>query len=873
VTVAVSRAIGGNGSVVWVEGPKGIGKSTLVRELMDDPRTAAFRVLPVKAVDPGRPYGVVNDLLDSLVDADRDAVRLITDRVAVGDEGGTMAHLGALVVTSALEHPLLIVGEDLHAADDASLLAWHGLARLAPSVPMLLLATCRPAPTRPRLSQLRERIRRRGGTVISLPALTDIDAGRLAEELLGAPADRRLAGRIVAMGGNPKRLGDFLADLRTEGCLAWRKGRVDVVDEPRADDVLVGHLTRPLSNHDRDVLQSASLLGETFNPTSLALATGQPLPDIAASLADAVELGLLKAGGDRLAFAHGVAHAAVVHTMPPDQQHAFHAETARRFALAGTPAPVVAHHLLAGDAMPEWAMDWLTSLPEPSLLGAAGDLVTLLRWAIRDLSEADGRRPVLATRLATVTYWTGQDARAAAQQALTATRADPTLGPVALDLAIRVLAERGLLLSVGPLLASAQARRRGFGPARRAAWLALVHADRGDFPAAVTDAQRAWRLAESPGTPAGVVGLAAHALVRVGLGSTMLDRLPNLLATLTDELESREARAQLIGDLMELLLQAGEGARLRAAMDDAEELVDRADAVSRPAALRLRATLARASYHRGENDRAAAELARVGGRDSRPSFRTEARAMISEQLSQVGRALALRQRLYERNARQRPTRLEGVEQAVRLALETGDRSRAEWFAQRCEEVGAREDLALQTAVARCVRAMIADEAPTLLDVAADFARLGAPRQQASALEEAAVRLAVTVGRDAARAAMRTAREIYAELDSRWDLDRVQRRLRPLGLRLPRAAAGPAGGGESLSLAEERIARLIVIGMSNPEIAVTLFLTRNTVQTHVSKILSKLGVKSRHDVAQALLGVPTGPESASPETSTSAGPEI
>ena len=60
-------------------------------------------------------------------------------------------------------------------------------------------------------------------------------------------------------------------------------------------------------------------------------------------------------------------------------------------------------------------------------------------------------------------------------------------------------------------------------------------------------------------------------------------------------------------------------------------------------------------------------------------------------------------------------------------------------------------------------------------------------------------------------------------------------------------AGSAQGWDALTPTETKIARLVAVGRSNPDIAAELFLSRNTVQAHVSHILSKLGAHSRAEV--------------------------
>jgi DNA-binding CsgD family transcriptional regulator len=63
---------------------------------------------------------------------------------------------------------------------------------------------------------------------------------------------------------------------------------------------------------------------------------------------------------------------------------------------------------------------------------------------------------------------------------------------------------------------------------------------------------------------------------------------------------------------------------------------------------------------------------------------------------------------------------------------------------------------------------------------------------------------------------------------------------------------PASGWEALTPTEIRVAYLVADGRSNPDIAGELFLSRNTVQTHVSHILAKLGARSRAEIMRAAL---------------------
>ena len=104
---------------------------------------------------------------------------------------------------------------------------------------------------------------------------------------------------------------------------------------------------------------------------------------------------------------------------------------------------------------------------------------------------------------------------------------------------------------------------------------------------------------------------------------------------------------------------------------------------------------------------------------------------------------------------------------------------------------------------------------------------------------------------AARARFTDAFSLYSGLGADWDLARLQARLRAYGIR-----RGPhvrhrrsQQGWDSLTATELKVAGLVADGMSNPQIAAHLFLSRRTVQTHVSHILAKLDLHSRTDIAR------------------------
>jgi DNA-binding NarL/FixJ family response regulator len=94
-------------------------------------------------------------------------------------------------------------------------------------------------------------------------------------------------------------------------------------------------------------------------------------------------------------------------------------------------------------------------------------------------------------------------------------------------------------------------------------------------------------------------------------------------------------------------------------------------------------------------------------------------------------------------------------------------------------------------------------------------------------------------------------ELYTSLGAAADAARLQAAFRVHGMRRgPHAKHRQARSGwDSLTPTETKIAALVEEGLSNPEIAAKLLLSRRTVGTHVSHILKKLDVHSRIDIAR------------------------
>jgi DNA-binding NarL/FixJ family response regulator len=121
-------------------------------------------------------------------------------------------------------------------------------------------------------------------------------------------------------------------------------------------------------------------------------------------------------------------------------------------------------------------------------------------------------------------------------------------------------------------------------------------------------------------------------------------------------------------------------------------------------------------------------------------------------------------------------------------------------------------------------------------------------ERAKALHALGVTLRLARQPSDAREPLRRALELATACDAMGLAEDIRSELAATGAR-PRSAA--LGGAESLTASERRVSGLAASGRTNKDIAQELYVTPKTVEVHLSNAYRKLGIRSRHELPQAL----------------------
>ncbi|MCW3034689.1 MAG: putative LuxR family transcriptional regulator [Actinobacteria bacterium] len=305
-------------------------------------------------------------------------------------------------------------------------------------------------------------------------------------------------------------------------------------------------------------------------------------------------------------------------------------------------------------------------------------------------------------------------------------------------------------------------------------------------------------------------------------------------------------------------------AQFDSAMDFAEEVVvGQGEVVGH--AVRSMIALHRGDVATADREATAAEEdSQTSGPQWRANWMLWARALVTEAQGQEDAALRMLIKAWEQCSGAGVVAEYPVlgPDLVRMAIAGGERLLAEQVTGAVETLAATAEVAsVKGAALRC-RGLLDSDPAALLEAVAAYRLSPRRRELALACEDAAVAL-IAAGRCTdARPLAEEALGAYRSLDARRDEHRALRRLRGPGqtgavkveiveYRTDRSKPGSGSAGwESLTKAEVKMADMVAKGLSNPEIARRLFISRRTVQTHVSHALEKLGLSSRVELAVA-----------------------
>jgi DNA-binding CsgD family transcriptional regulator len=918
---ALERLLGsarnGEGGTVVVEGPPGIGKSSLLGAARERAGTD-LRVVSARGGELERefPFGVVRQLLEPvLVGADGDergallaGAAVLAEPVLAAPDGdvdveppfSALHGLYWLAANLAGIQPLLLAVDDVQWADLASLRWLLFLARRLEGVPLALLLATRPSETGAAGELLDELLALPELELLRPGDLSERAVSRLAAAALAAEADPEfVAACHRATGGNPFLLRELLRELELRG-IAPSGDSADLASELSSRGVgrSVRARLRGLGPDCTALARAVALLGDAPEPTLVARLAG--LDDAAATRAthELTDAAILDAGPP-LAFVHPLVRSSVAAELSADERAAGHERAARVLVDAGAPADRVALHLLEtpAGARPEVVDTLRRAAASARGRGAPEIAVTYLRRALaeppasellpmleQELGAAALRAGELDTAIARLREATrnmlDERRRAQAANALGSAlflvhRPDEAVAELSavIDSLPESEREEGLRL---------QATRWTAARASLAAWRGLR--ERGD---------RFQLSAAEPETTGERLALAVAGLhaVRERTAAEASELAGKALADgrLLDD-PAPESAGFWIAPLVLLWADA-----LEEATSVASEVMDWANRHGSLPAFAMAARLrAFAWWRRGSLAEAEADATSALEHAELPGFPPYGYGALANVMLARGRLdeaeQVLEQAPFEPGSNRAVFYFLQVRARLRAAQQRPDEALADLFTcrrlERDWEIRGpafstwRSDAApLLAAAGRTdeARALTQEELERCRSFGAD-GPLGAALRAAGLLEKGEAGLALLeqavdalegsparleraltqleLGAALRHAGRRTdARKLLGdalELSSRCGAEAVAARAHAeLVAAGARPRRDPTESRSRLTASELRVARMAAEGMTNREIAQALFLTENTIHTHLKRVFRKLEVSSRSQLARAL----------------------
>jgi predicted ATPase/DNA-binding CsgD family transcriptional regulator len=832
---ARESAAGGRGRVAYVSGEPGIGKSSLVRRFAEEVGGAG-RVLLGSCDDLAipRPLGPFRDLAGSVSPELDEALR-----------AGAAAHELQALLLAELEQPprpTVLVIEDVHWADDATLDSIAVLGRRIAELHALLVLTFRggEAPPAHPLHAALAAVRAEDLVTIELEPLSPGAVAALA----GTAADDLYA----ATGGNPFYVTELLAARDAE--------------EPPASvaNAVVGRMAR-LDPESRRLVELVSVVpGRVAAPVLDAA-----LPNWAAAAEEPERRQLLEVGPSSVSFRHELARNVVRSSLPAAARRRLHGEVlGALLAVDADPADIVHHAEAAGaeDVVSEYA---LVAARRAATLESNREAFSHFRRAADffDRLEPSARAEALE-ELAMAAYLVGRldEAFGAVEQAI-AIHAEWG-DRAAIGRCTRVLSRLHWFTGDGePARAKALQAVAILEPLGDSIELARAYSGVSQLAMLEDDAIRALHWGERALELAGQLGddtTRAHALVNIACAKVQRDRRERQLLldahAMADEAGEREDATRALGNLGYVLMSWADP---RAARRYAEQALAYAERYEVHAYVSYVTTLlAWLRLRAGEWS----EAERITHREVERGITVVqllAKTVLTELAVRRGDADAAA-RLSDLTAHaERAAELQRVAPVVELLAEralSGDgRMPIERFEQLAEVIGPGGRLAGRISIRLAGWAAVADIPIDVADPGpGPYAAMRRRDWRAAAdafgalgwRHDRALMLSLTDDEETLGESLETARLLGAAPLT----GRVSERMRELGMRVPQGPRratreNPAG----LTARQLEVLALLAEGLSNAEIAERLVVSPRTAEHHVSAVLTKLDAGTRRDVVR------------------------
>jgi len=405
----------GSAACLTVEGEPGIGKTRLLAELGARAAARGHVVLSGAAseFESDLPFSVFVDALDAYVasqelsdhdswdpDLERELGQVLPSLRHTAEGTGAIADeryrvhraVRRLLGLIADEQPLVLVLDDLHWSDGASLELIAALVRRQPSAPVLLALGFRPGQAGGQLSAAL------AGAPVSRLALEQLSETQAAELLDGA--DARLVAAIYShAGGNPfylEQLGRAGAGIGLPRAPGGRTAMPDGGLPPAVAAAIAAEL-ESLSGQSRAFLDAAAVAGEPFEPDLAAAIAELSEPEGLVALDDLLARDLVRPTDvpRRFAFRHPLVRRGVYESTRGGWRLAAHARAAEALAARGADAAEQAHHIEQSASQGD--KDAIEVLLEAGHAAAARAPAASARWfeaALRLLPSAEKERHV-----------------------------------------------------------------------------------------------------------------------------------------------------------------------------------------------------------------------------------------------------------------------------------------------------------------------------------------------------------------------------------------------------------------------------------------------------------------------------------------------